>query len=89
LEKGKGTVLEGCGLENTEKRNKTWYKSLFVKQKLKSHQTKSTELEKDHPEVTRSPTNFTVVVYNVTVDGVEQSYDEIGLHDIEGLHLRF
>jgi hypothetical protein len=23
LEKGKGTVLEGCGLENTEKRNKT------------------------------------------------------------------
>jgi hypothetical protein len=64
-------------------------KSLFVKQRLKSHQTKSKELEESHPVITRSSTTFTVVVYTMSLYGVEHSYDEIELDDIEGLHLRF
>lgn len=51
---------------------------------------KTPEIEKQgHSAITRSSTTFTVVVYNMTLDGVEQSYDDIEFHDIEGLHLRF
>ena len=37
-----------------------------------------TELAEDHPGVTRSPSTFTILVYNMSVDGVEQNYNEIG-----------
>lgn len=55
-----------------------------------SEMQKTPEIEKQgHSAITRSSTTFTVVVYNMTLDGVEQSYDDIEFHDIEGLHLRF
>ena len=65
------------GWGNTEK-DKNLTKLSTLKEKFKLATTMMTELAEDHPGVTRSPSAFTMLVYNMPVDGVEQSYNEIG-----------